>query len=70
MSTQYWEKNLDEKILFYFDEECIVIYPSEKGGLDKIYARIHITNSCGGDNFKFCSTYQIKSLKEKSAILV
>jgi hypothetical protein len=70
VSQQYWEKALDEKILFYFDEEVIMIYPSEKGGLDKIYARIHITNSIGNDNHKFTSSYQIKSLKEKSAILI
>ena len=46
------------------------IYPSEKAGLDKIYASIHITISCGNDNFKFCSQYMIKSLKEKSAIMI
>jgi hypothetical protein len=70
LSQQYWEKALDEKILFYFDEDTIMIYPMEKGGLDKIFARVQIRISCGNDSFKFCSSYTIKSLREKSAILI
>ena len=45
-----------------------MIYPAEKAGFDKIYARIHITNVAGAD--RFFHTYFIKSLKEKSAIVV
>ena len=42
VNNTYWDKSLDDKIYIYFDNDCIVIYPSEKAGLDRIYARIRI----------------------------
>ena len=33
-----------EKMYFYFDEDQLIIYPAEKGGFDKVFARIHISN--------------------------
>jgi hypothetical protein len=33
-----------DKIYFYFDQDQMIIYPEEKGGFDKVFARIHIAN--------------------------
>jgi hypothetical protein len=43
VNNVYWDKSLDDKILFYFDEDSVVIYPSEKAGIDRIYAKIQIS---------------------------
>jgi len=37
-----WDKN--DKIFFYFDESNMFIYPDERAGFDKVFARIHIRN--------------------------
>ena len=63
----------DDKIFFYFDQDQMIIYPQNKSGFDKIFARIHINNSNprnADSGQKFFSQYTIKSQKEKSAILV
>ena len=43
VNSVYWDKSLDDKILFYFDEDSVVIYPNEKAGIDRIYAKIQIS---------------------------
>lgn len=52
----------------------MVIYPEERAGFDKVFARIHIANQLnaelGGGGSTFFHKYEIKSMKEKSAILV
>lgn len=62
LTSQIWKN--DEKIYFYFDTDQVIIYPESRQGFDKIFARIHITAK------DFFSSYQIKSQKEKSAILI
>ena len=69
VNNTYWDKSMDDKIYFYFDDESIVIYPCEKGGFDKIYARIKVEVKSSDQN-SFFSEYLIKSLKEKNAMLV
>jgi hypothetical protein len=34
----------DERIYFYFDSEQLIIYPEERRGFDKVFARISIAN--------------------------
>ena len=57
----------------------MIIYPEDKGGFDRVYARIHIRNAppAGGNEgsgmgiqSNFLSNYTIKSQKEKNAILI
>ena len=55
----------------------MIIYPEDRGGFDRVYARIHIRNApteaaiaAGGPSSNFLSNYTIKSQKEKNAILV
>lgn len=51
----------------------MIIYPENRSGFDKVFARIHIANSSPkgiSDGQNFMSSYQIKSQKEKSAILI
>jgi hypothetical protein len=56
----------------------MIIYPEDKGGFDRVYARIHIRNAPsptgegGGSALQgnFLSNYTIKSQKEKNAILI
>jgi hypothetical protein len=69
VNNLYWDKGLDDKIYFYFDDESIVIYPSEKAGIDRVYARIKIEVKSQDAN-SFFNDYLIKSLKEKNAMLV
>lgn len=59
-----------ERIFFYFDTDCMIVYPEDKGGFDRVYARIHIRNLPGETQGPFLSNYTIKSQKEKNAILV
>lgn len=49
----------------------MIIYPTNKAGYDKVYSRIHIKNNVerAGEN-SFFSSYQIKSMRPKSAILI
>ena len=49
----------------------MVIYPSERGGFDKVYARIHISNllSAHGSG-GFFKSFTIKSLKKRNAVLL
>ena len=35
----------DERIYFYFDSEQLIIYPEERRGFDKVFARISIANA-------------------------
>ena len=62
LTAQIWKN--DEKIYFYFDVDQLIIYPESRQGFDKIFARLHITAR------DFFHNYQIKSQKEKSAILI
>lgn len=62
MAAQIWKN--DERIYFYFDTDQLIIYPEQRHGFDKIFARLHVTAK------DFFGSYQIKSQKEKSAILV
>mmetsp|Transcript_13965 Transcript_13965/g.23742 ORF Transcript_13965/g.23742 Transcript_13965/m.23742 type:complete len:224 (+) Transcript_13965:1-672(+) len=51
----------------------MIIYPEHRAGLDKVFARIHINNAnpkSGESSQNFFASYQIKSQKEKSAILI
>jgi hypothetical protein len=70
-----------ERIYFYFDTDCMIIYPEDKGGFDRVYARIHIRNqgvgtdgggiaTANGMPGNFLTNYTIKSQKEKNAILI
>jgi hypothetical protein len=34
----------DERVYFYFDSEQLIIYPEERRGFDKVFARISIAN--------------------------
>ena len=69
VNSQYWG---DEAIYFYFDVDQMVIYPEERAGFDKVFCRMHIQNQLGGNEGggTFFHKYEIKSMKEKSAILV
>ena len=40
---QIWKG--DEKIFMYFDLDQMIIYPENRSGFDKIFARIHINNT-------------------------
>jgi hypothetical protein len=46
----------------------MVIYPQEKAGFDKVFARIHIRNQ--NEQASFFANYQIKSQREKNAIVI
>jgi hypothetical protein len=73
--NQIWGGSGSERIFFYFDQDCMIIYPEDKGGFDRVYARIHIRNapptptggnegsSMGGGSIhsNFLSNYTIKS---------
>lgn len=50
----------------------MIIYPENRSGFDKIFARIHINNSNpkAHEGQNFFNAYQIKSQKEKCAILI
>ncbi len=55
----------------------MIIYPEDRGGFDRVYARIHIRNApsggeggAGGLQSNFLTNYTIKSQKEKNAILI
>ena len=50
----------------------MVIYPAERSGFDKVYARIHISNltAAHGGGGGFFKSFSIKSLKPKNAVLV
>ncbi len=43
--NQIWGGSGQEKIYFYFDQDSMIIYPEDKGGFDRVYARIHIRNA-------------------------
>jgi hypothetical protein len=80
--NQIWGTGGGERIFFYFDVDCMIIYPEDKGGFDRVYARIHIRNSASGADgitsaggaapsaSNFLTNYTIKSQKEKNAILI
>ena len=66
--NQIWGGSGQEKIYFYFDQDCMIIYPEDRGGFDRVYARIHIRNAPtgaegggGGMQANFLSNYTIKS---------
>ena len=50
----------------------MIIYPENRTGFDKVFARIHINNANPkmGEGQNFFASYQIKSQKEKNAILI
>ena len=50
----------------------MIIYPETRSGFDKVFARIHINNANpkGSEGQYFFASYQIKSQKEKNAILI
>ena len=48
----------------------MVIYPGEKGGFDRVFARIHISNLTSAHGGGFFKSFTIKSLKKKNAVLV
>ena len=68
--TQSGRKDDSEKIFFYFDADYVVIYPEEAGGFDRVFARIHINNVFNENGGGFFSSYTVKSLKKKSAVLL
>lgn len=71
MVNQIWGTTAGERIFFYFDTDCMIIYPEDKGGFDRVYARIHIRNqslstdgvasATGVPTGNFLSNYTIKS---------
>lgn len=51
----------------------MIIYPESRSGFDKVFARIHINNANPNkmnEGQNFFASYQIKSQKEKNAILI
>lgn len=48
----------------------MVIYPQERGGFDRVFARIHISNLTAAHGGGFFKSFTIKSLKAKNAVLV
>jgi hypothetical protein len=36
--NQIWGGSGQEKIYFYFDQDCMIIYPEDRGGFDRVYA--------------------------------
>ena len=70
MYGSIWAGTRDEdKINFYFDDNTMVIYPAERSGFDKVFARIHISNLTAVHGGAFFQSYSIKSLKERNAII-
>lgn len=61
LTQQIWRN--DDKMYFYFDVEQMIIYPESRSGFDKVFARIHITNSNPrpDSSQNFFTYYQIKS---------
>ena len=53
LAAQIWKN--DERIYFYFDTDQLIIYPEQRHGFDKIFARLHVTAK------DFFGSYQIKS---------
>jgi hypothetical protein len=45
------DKGETGQIMFYFDNDQMIIYPEHKGGWDRIYSRVHVLNhlSMAGD---------------------
>lgn len=43
LTCQIWRN--DDKIFFYFDSDQLIIYPENRSGFDKVFARIHINNA-------------------------
>ena len=71
MYSNIWQHSAeDEQIFFYFDAENMVIYPAERGGFDRVFARIHISNLTSSHGGGFFKSFTIKSLKQKNAVLV
>lgn len=70
LTSQIWRN--DDKIFLYFDGDQMIIYPENRSGFDKVFARIHINNvnPQRGEGQNFFASYQIKSQKEKNAILI
>jgi hypothetical protein len=63
LANQIWATANGERIFFYFDQDCMIIYPEDKGGFDRVYMRVHIRNAptdaaVAGN---FLSNYTIKS---------
>ena len=42
LTSQIWANQ--DKIYFYFDVDQMIIYPENRAGFDKVFARIHINN--------------------------
>jgi hypothetical protein len=71
LTAQIWKN--DDKIYCYFDSDQMIIYPESRSGFDKVFARIHINNANPNkmnEGQNFFASYQIKSQKEKNAILI
>ena len=71
LTSQIWKN--DDKIYCYFDSDQMIIYPESRSGFDKVFARIHINNANPNkmnEGQNFFASYQIKSQKEKNAILI
>jgi hypothetical protein len=64
-----WESG--EKILIYFNDHNIVIYPESNIGFDKIFGRIHIVPNAQAELlFGFMSNYKCQSQQDDNAILI
>ena len=43
LTSTIWKN--DDKIYFYFDADQMIVYPENRTGFDKVFARIHINNT-------------------------
>ena len=80
---QIWERN--DKVLFFFDDNIMMVYPDERAGFDKVFARFTITNKLDrdqvphegvvtragpGSSAVFFDNYLVRSQKENNVVVI
>ena len=59
LTSQIWANQ--DKIYFYFDVDQMIIYPENRAGFDKVFARIHI-NNCNPKGLDVSKTHPSSNL--------